>query len=125
MILNPLTAAGRLLDAMPARHRPQARLLLSNPRLGGRGLREWLALLDADGRPLPADLPPALVEVYLKDGEAEPLHDCAACGLAVPVRASRHCGHEAAEEHAYFPTCPHCGGRTGRHAYWARHATTR
>ena len=87
---------------------------------GGRGLRSWLALLEIDGRPLPASLPGELVDVYLLDDDAEPLHDCERCGVPVPVRAGRHCGHEAAVERAYFPACPCCGGRTGRHAYWSR-----
>lgn len=116
----PSDTIDRLLAAIPAAHRPLARTLLTSPRLGGRGLRAWLAILDADDRPLPGDLPRELVEVYLLDDEAEPLYDCEDCGLPVPVRAGRRCGHEAAVDRVYFPTCPVCGGRTGRHAYWSR-----
>ena len=105
---------------MPATHRKRTKAVLLSPRLGGRGLRAWYALLEADGRPLPRSLPDVLVEVYLDDADAEPLHDCEECGLTVPVKAGRRCGHEATVERAYFPTCPHCGGRTGRHAYWSR-----
>ena len=110
------------MAAVPATHRKRAQAILLSPRLGGRGLRAWTVLLDADDRPLPGDLPEELVEVYLDDSEAEPLHDCERCGLTVPVRAHRRCGHEATVEHVYFPECPHCGGRTGRHAYWSRTA---
>jgi hypothetical protein len=123
VIRIPLTASDRLLSAVPPARRPLARRLLSDPRCGGHGLRAWVSLLDADARPLPAALPAELVEVYLADDDAEPLHDCEACGLAVPVRAVRRCGHEAAVEREYFPVCPCCGGRTGRFAYWSRRAT--
>ena len=112
----------RLMAAVPAVHRKRAAAVLKSPRLGGRGLRAWIVILDTDDRPLPKALPEELVEVYLDDSEAEPLHDCERCGLTVPVRANRRCGHEATVERVYFPECPHCGGRTGRHAYWSRTA---
>lgn len=112
--------ADRLLAAIPASLQARARAVLGNPRLGGRGLRAWLGLLEAEDRPLPAALPPELVEVYLEDTEAEPLHDCESCGLPVPVRAGWRAGHEPSADRVYFPACPHCGGRTGPHAFWAR-----
>ena len=116
-----LTAAvDRLLAAVPARQRPLVRTLLTNPRHGGRGLRAWLGLMAADDRPLPPALPQELVEVYLRDDEAEPLHDCERCGLVVPVRAGWRSGHEPSCDRVYFPACPHCGGRTGPHAFWSR-----
>lgn len=123
-LTNPTapTSLDRLLACVPAAHRPLTRQLLTDPRCGGRGLRAWLALLEADHPPLADELPAALVEVYLRDDDAEPLHDCERCGLAVPVRAGRRCGHEAAVEREYFPACPKCGGRTGRFAYWSRRA---
>src|SRR5207245_1466205 len=37
-----------LLAAVPARLRPHVRTLLGSPRLGGRGLRAWLSLLEVD-----------------------------------------------------------------------------
>lgn len=114
--------ADRLLAAFPATLRARARAIVANPRLGGRGLRAWIALLEAEGRPLPPALPPELAEVYLRDAEAEPLHDCEACGLPVPVRAGWRAGHEPSADRVYFPVCPHCGGRTGPHAFWARAA---
>jgi len=111
--------ADRLLAAIPATLQGRAKAILANPRLGGRGLRAWIALLEVEDRPLPDSLPAELVEVYLKDTEAEPLHDCEECGLPVPVRAGWRAGHEPSAARVYFPACPHCGGRTGRHAYWS------
>jgi hypothetical protein len=116
---TPSDALDRLLSAVPAAYRPLARTLLTDPRCGGRGLRAWLAILDTDDRPCPDELPGELVAVYLEDEDAEPLHDCERCGLPVPVRAGRRCGHEAAVERVYFPACPRCGGKTGRFAYWS------
>jgi hypothetical protein len=112
--------ADRLLAAMPASLQARVRAVLANPRLGGRGLRAWLALLETEDRPLPEALPAELVEVYLKDTEAEPLHDRESCGLPVPVRAGWRAGHEPSADRVYFPVCPHCGGRTGPYAFWAR-----
>lgn len=114
----------RLLAAVPPAYRVKARALITDPRQGGRGLRAWLAILDTEGRPLPDELPEELVNVYLSDDDAEPLFDCEHCGMPVPVRAARRCGHEAAVDRVYFTTCPCCGGRTGRHAYWSRQAET-
>jgi len=112
------------LAAVSATQRSRVRALLTDPRCGGRGLRAMLALLDTDPRELPEEIPSELVEVYIQDDEAEPLHDCERCGLPVPVHAGRRCGHEASVDCEYFPTCPHCGGRTGRYAFWsARQAT--
>jgi hypothetical protein len=117
---DPDSAEGALLAAVPPGLRPLVASLLTTPRRGGRGLRAWLSLLAADSRPLPDELPRELVEVYLTDDDAEPLHDCEACGLAVPVRCGRRVGHEPVAEHVYFPACPQCGGRTGRYAFWSR-----
>ena len=120
----PQTAYARasesLLNAAPPECRPALVAMLRDPRSGGRGLRAWLGLCATQGRAIPAELPAELVAVYLADHDAEPLHDCEDCGLPVPVRAGRHCGHEALVERVYFTECPCCGGRTGRHAYWSR-----
>ena len=114
-----------LLSALPPDRRGVTLVLLTDPRRGGRGLRTWLTLLDAcPPNLLPAAVPAELIDVYLGDEEAEPLHDCERCGLAVPVRAGRRCGHEATIERVYFPTCPACGGRTGQHAYRSRATAT-
>jgi len=110
----------RFLSAVPVGLRSRVRATLIDPRLGGRGLRAWLALLEIEDRPLPAAFCDDLVAVYLSDPEAEPLYDCEECGLAVPVRAGRRCGHEPTCDRVYFATCPHCGGRTGEHAFWSR-----
>jgi hypothetical protein len=117
------TAIGRLLHAVPASHRSATQALINDPRRGGHGLRMWLTLMEADYSRDLQDLPGELIAVYLADSDAEPLHDCAQCGLAIPVKATRRCGHEAAVERIYFPTCPCCGGSTGRHAYWSRAST--
>ncbi|VTT99034.1 unnamed protein product [Gemmataceae bacterium] len=109
----------RLLAAVPAPHRARVEILLSDRRTGGRGLWAMLNLIHMDQRPVPAVLSAELIEIYLTDDEAEPLHDCERCGLPVPVHAGRHCGHEATVERVYFPACPQCGGRTGRYAYWS------
>ncbi|WP_439622791.1 hypothetical protein [Gemmata sp.] len=109
----------RLLAAVPDGHRGRVEVLLSDRRCGGGGLRAMLDLIQRDQRPVPDVLPAELIEIYLTDDGAEPLHDCERCGLPVPVHAGRHCGHEATVERVYFPTCPHCGGRTGRFAYWS------
>jgi hypothetical protein len=114
------SATQELLAAVPERLRSSVSSVLANPRLGGRGLRAWLALLAAEERELPESLTDELIEVYLREDDAEPLHDCERCGLAVPVRASRRCGHEAVVERTFFSKCPHCGGATGRFAYWSR-----
>ena len=111
---------GVLLAAVPPTLRARVQVLLTSPRKGGRGLRAWLTLLEAGGRELPPVLPRQLIEVYLTDDEAEPLHDCESCGLWVPVRCGRRVGLEPVAERVYFPTCPHCGGKTGRFAYWSR-----
>jgi hypothetical protein len=116
------SAQRMLLQATPASMRTHVNDLLSDPRRGGRGLRAWLSILEVERPALPESLPESLVEVYLSDDEAEPLHDCESCGLAVPVHCGRHVGHEPVAEREYFPVCPNCGGRTGRHAYWSRQA---
>ena len=82
--------------------------------LGGRLL--WAAnslFLDyfyGEGR-VPVALPPEVCEVYLRDEEAGPYHDCEDCGYPVPVAPGK----------AYFPVCPLCGGETGYYAYYEKH----
>ncbi len=108
----------RFLAAVDPRQRAAVAELLRQPRRGGQGLRVWLQSLATRGVPVPRSLPPDLVGVYLQDAEALPLHDCAGCGLAVPVRPGR--GGEGDEpEQVYFPHCPCCGAATGLYAYWA------
>lgn len=89
---------------------------------GGVGLRNWVSSIAWRGGKLPQELPPELVQVYLDDPEAVPLHDCESCGVAIPVRPNRIDGLEAEPEQTYFPTCPICGGRTGLYMYVSRRA---
>lgn len=110
----------RFLSAVAPSLQSRVRATLANPKLGGRGLRAWLALVEVENRPLPDSLPDDLVSVYLSDTEAEPLYDCENCGLSVPVRAGHRGGHEPSCDRVYFPRCPHCGGRTGPFAFWSR-----
>lgn len=119
--VSPLgVEASRLLAAIPVRHQAQARSLLTDHRNGGRGLRTWIHLMEVGDAGLPDQLPAELVEVYLSDGEAEPLHDCEVCGLPVPVKVGWRAGHEPTADRVYFPACPQCGGKTGYHAFWGR-----
>jgi|SRR5579884_1542082 len=111
-------ARAALLAAVAPAQRPLVAALLRQPLRGGRGLRMWLRLLATQGPPLPPSLPEVLIHVYLNDPEAVPLHDCAGCGLAVPVRPG-WLGYEGEPQRVYFPACPHCGGHTGLHAYWS------
>jgi hypothetical protein len=114
----PPTAA-RFLDVVPFRMREDVRRLLLSPSEGGRGLRQWVSMMEIEPRRLPRQLPIDLVEVYLNDDDAEPLHDCEACGFIVPVRVAHRVGHEPTIVREYFPTCPNCGGRTGQFAFWS------
>jgi hypothetical protein len=89
---------------------------------GGFGLRTWISNIAWRGGRLPEMVPEALVQVYLSDPEAIPLHDCETCGIAIPVRPNRLHGLEGEPEQVYFAACPACGGRTGWFLYWARQA---
>jgi len=102
------------LAAVHPEQREEVQQFLHNPSMGGQGLRNWLRMLVSQNRSVPRALPPALIDVYLTDPEAAPLNDCSRCGLVVPVRADRRTGPEGEAAHEYFPTCPHCGGQTGR-----------
>jgi hypothetical protein len=109
----------RFLAAIDSEQRPLVEVLLSQPRAGGRGLRMWLRTIAAQESPLPESLPVTLVQVYLNDPEAIPLHDCAGCGIAVPIRPN--ClSYEEEPAEVYFPDCPCCGSRTGLYASWAK-----
>lgn len=111
-------ARDRFLAAVTLRQRPAVADLLRHPHHGGLGLRMWLRALATQGRTLPPSLPPELVQVYLDDPEAVPLHDCACCGLPVPVRPGWG-SYEGEPARVYFPNCPACGGPTGLYAYWS------
>ena len=109
----------QFLSAVDPRQRPTVAGLLRQPHRGGVGLRMWLRTLVTQGRAVPESLPLDLVQVYLDDPEAVPLHDCAECGLAIPVHPGWR-GYEGEPERVYFPACPCCGGPTGLHAYWSK-----
>ncbi len=101
--------------------RPTVAFVLGHPQVGGRGLRLWLHRLEVDYRPLPHRLPCDLVQVYLDCNEAEPLHDCAGCGIAIPVNPNLF-SIDGDPDRVYFSECPSCGSATGLHAYWTHSA---
>jgi hypothetical protein len=115
-------ASAQLLAALPRERLAAGERALQNTRGSGAGLREWVSAIAWRGAVCPAFISLELVDVYLKDPEALPLHDCEDCGLPIPVRPSRQQGFEGEPEHVYFERCPACGGRTGWYRYWARRA---
>jgi len=107
------------LAAVSSTQRARVASLLGESDVRGRGLRSWLRHMAVQGQLFDRSLPAELVEVYLSDDEAMPLHDCSGCGMAIPVRPDwRSC--EAAPEQIYFSTCPCCGHRTGLYARWSQ-----
>jgi hypothetical protein len=112
-----LQIRNQFLDAIDPPLRPVVAVLLRQPRYGGAGLRAWVRALLWKATSLPGSLPPELIQVYLSDPEAMPLHDCEDCGLVVPVRPGKGCDGDGEPERVYFPTCPCCGGRTGLYAH--------
>jgi hypothetical protein len=116
-----LSMRDRFLDAVEMRQRPQVASMLRLPQHGGRGLRAWLGSIAAQRSCMPDSIPEQLVQVYLEDSEAIPLHDCASCGVAIPVRPAWD-GYEEEPDQVYFSRCPCCGGPTGLYAYWSRRA---
>ncbi len=93
--------------------------MVSSIHGSGEGLRCWINDIAYRGRVMPKFIPKELLLVYSADSEAMPLHDCADCGLSVPVRPNRLYGGEGEPEESYFPNCPICGGRTGLYFYWS------
>ncbi len=67
---------------------------------------------------------PQLRRIYAEDPEAEPLHDCADCGLSIPLRPGRNAhgpnGPVAVirRPYRYFDSCPACGGDVGYEAHY-------
>jgi hypothetical protein len=113
----------RFLAAVMPAQRPAVMNVLRAGRHGGRGLRSWLRRLLASDGSLPPLVPEELVAIYLEDPDAMPLHDCAECGLAIPVRPRLHGWDDDDPDIAYFPKCPCCGGRTGACVYWSNTKT--
>jgi len=107
------------LAAVPKNQRAQVAALLSEPGQRGRGLRSWLRTVVGQEQSLPERIPAELIQAYLDDGEVMPLHDCAGCGIAIPVRPNWQ-GYEGEPQESYFPTCPCCGERTGLYAAWSQ-----
>jgi|GEM_PF-3360990 len=112
----------RFLSAVGEDQRPAVARLLELPHYSSPGLRNWLTAITYRGAQLPEQIPAAVIEVYLLDPEAMPLHDCERCGLAIPVRPSRLYGDDGDPEQVYFPACPACGGRTGWYLFWSQRA---
>lgn len=110
----------QFLAAVALDQRPSVMLRLGDSHYGGGGLRQWLGALAAGTAIMPDAVPPTLVQVYLTDDAAAPLHDCAVCGLAIPVRPDRDFDGAGEPEQVYFPACPGCGGPTGRYARLCR-----
>jgi hypothetical protein len=114
------TACAIFLDAVPPKQRAAVRQILQNANCGGSGMRDWVSSIAFRGATLPACIPEEVIDVYLDDSEAVPLHDCGRCGFAVPIRPNRLHGVESEPEQTYFPTCPNCGGNTGPYFFWSR-----
>lgn len=114
------SACEMLLLASPFEYQGAIDRALHNFRNGGAGLRAWASAIAWRGARVPDHVPAELIEVYLTDPEAAPLHDCEDCGIAIPVRPHRIYGLEGEPEHVYFPDCPVCGGATGWFLYWSR-----
>jgi hypothetical protein len=110
----------QFLRAVAPRQREQVQHLLKTMHNGGSGLRDWLSALTWRGAILPTRIPEQIIDVYLRDSEAAPLHDCEGCGLAIPVRPSRLHGLEGEPDLIYFDKCPACGSQTGLYMYFSR-----
>lgn len=117
-------ACTRLVNAVPTEQRVTVQRLIESRDGGGAGLREWIAAVAYRRAVLPELIPQGVVDVYVQDPEAVPLHDCEQCGMAVPVRPNRVHGMESEPEQKYFPLCPVCGGRTGPYYFWSQGATS-
>jgi hypothetical protein len=110
----------RFLQAVSPRQRDQVARLAKSVHNGGSGLRDWLSAITWRGAILPKRIPEQIIDIYLRDSEAVPLHDCEGCGLAIPVRPSRLYGLEGEPDQIYFDKCPACGSRTGLYLYFSR-----
>gem|GEM_PF-3720525 len=116
------SACQEFLLAVPDALRETVDRTLRGLHNGGSGLRAWVSGIAWRGGRLPEEVPADLIQVYLTDPEAVPLHDCETCGIAIPVRPHRLHGLDGEPEQVYFSSCPACGGRTGWFLYWARRA---
>jgi hypothetical protein len=112
--------SNEFLNAVTPCQRKSVAELLHTVHNGGSGLRDWVSAIAWRGAVLPTQVPEEIIDVYLSDSEAVPLHDCGSCGLAIPVRPSRLYGLDGDPERVYFSLCPACGSRTGPHMYFTR-----
>lgn len=128
MLANPAAAIederwefvySQFLSLVDQDMRNDVQRMVSSIHGSGEGLRRWINEIAYHGRVLPEAVPKSLLNVYMSDPEALPLHDCSDCGLSVPVRPNRLYGSEGEPEEQYFPECPVCGGRTGLYCFWS------
>jgi hypothetical protein len=110
------------LEAVEPQQREAVESLLQHLHSGGSGLRDWVAAIAWRGAMLPKAIPAALVDVYLQDADAVAHHECAECGIAIPVRVQRWQTIDDGSCEIYFPTCPACGGRTGWYLHRSKQA---
>jgi len=110
-------ARNRLLESVEEEQLDQVKVALCTPHVGGRGLRLWLQMIAIKNKHLPKSLPWKLMQVYLDEPDALPLHECSGCGVAIPVRLVCPVVDEERIE-TFFPACPCCGSRTGLYATW-------
>jgi hypothetical protein len=102
----------RFLVLAPAQLRDQVAATILEPDMRGRGLRMWLRRLAVEQVWPRHALPAALIQVYLDDPEAMPLHNCTVCDVAIPIRPDYR-EFDDVPQKLYFPECPCCGGPTG------------
>jgi len=114
----------QFLQATPVDLRSAVAHALEALHDGSRGLRSWLCAIAHSTATLPQSIPRQVIEVYLNHPDAEPLHDCEGCGLAIPVRINPSRWMDAEPESVYLPSCPACGCRTGWYLYIARNIDT-
>jgi len=103
----------RFLQSICPEQRGIVERILNDPYNGGWGLRLWVSSIIWGSALMPTRVPAEVIDIYLRDPDVIPLHDCCSCGMAVPVRPNRMYGHEAEPEHIYFPNCPVCSAPTG------------
>jgi hypothetical protein len=116
------STSAKFLDAIPTHQRERVQRVLETVNAGGSGLRDWVSSIAYRKAAMPKSIPAEVIDIYLKDSEAVPLHDCEHCGFAVPVRPNRLHGMETDPEIQYFPNCPICDGKTGPYYYWSGHS---
>ena len=102
----------RFLVLLPESLRDQVANAIVEPDSRGRELRMWLRRLAAEQVWPRHALPDSLIQVYLDDPDAMPLHNCSVCDIAIPIRPDFRELDDVPQK-IYFPECPCCGGPTG------------